>query len=574
MEPLTPGPGESDVDVDVSPYDPEETLSWGPLPNEPDRERLIHEAALHRLRIRLQCEENKDLRKEVRRTCEVRPDVFINDWLWTFDQRNPSIGLPADVPFLLRPRQEEFLWFMEDRYRRQESGLVEKSRDEGVTYMAGAWGLWHWLFDEGFKMGIGSRKSTLVDQLDNMDAIIPKIRYMLYKLPSWFLPNGFDRRFNDNVYRLFNPEKNCLFTGEGGTDIGRGGRSSAYLVDEHASIPKADEIEASLAYNCPTIFYVSTPKGVGNLFYRKRFSGRIQVFTFSWRDNPSKNFTDTRVVVRVNEETHEKEEVKEEYYPWYERECSRWDPVIIAQEIDLDYTASIEGIIIPGKYVQSAVDLELPEVGPVIASLDVGEGKAENSFGIRRGPVVTFTHSWLDANTVITGRRSARWCQRHKVNHFRFDRMPSGVAGVLDAWDPKKNGKINFTWEGYNGGLPPSVICYSDDPNLPAVVRFVNRKIEDLWSLRIRFFKTWQHVNGVASYPLDELISIPNDPTLIAQLSVTRYFQMETGKIRAEKKKELQSRGVASPDRAEMLYMMFSSWPVPRKPKTAIRSFD
>lgn|GEM_PF-3269057 len=72
---------------------------------------------------------------------------------------------------------------------------------------------------------------------------------------------------------------------------------------------------------------------------RRRFSGKHEVFTFHWRDDP-----------RKSEE-------------WYEQQKAKKNPVTVAQELDLDYTASIEGICIPAAWVRAAVGLPLP-AGP------------------------------------------------------------------------------------------------------------------------------------------------------------------------------------------------------------------
>ncbi len=64
--------------------------------------------------------------------------------------------------------------------------------------------------------------------------------------------------------------------------------------------------------------------------------------------------------------------------------------------------------------------------------------------------------------------------------------------------------------------------------------------------------------NGI-NYEIDELISIPDHPELIAQLSLPLHFYTETGKIQIESKKDMQKRGVASPDFADALVLAFAS---------------
>jgi phage terminase large subunit len=54
------------------------------------------------------------------------------------------------------------------------------------------------------------------------------------------------------------------------------------------------------------------------------------------------------------------------------------------------------------------------------------------------------------------------------------------------------------------------------------------------------------------------MISIPNHPRLIAELSQTLHHSTETGKIKLESKEDMARRGVKSPDFADALALAFS----------------
>jgi hypothetical protein len=56
---------------------------------------------------------------------------FINDWGMTYDPRNQT---EKYFPFILFPRQEEFVNWVYDSYRQSRRGLGEKSRDVGFTW--------------------------------------------------------------------------------------------------------------------------------------------------------------------------------------------------------------------------------------------------------------------------------------------------------------------------------------------------------------------------------------------------------------------------------------------------------
>ncbi len=79
--------------------------------------------------------------------------------------------------------------------------------------------------------------------------------------------------------------------------------------------------------------------------------------------------------------------------------------------------------------------------------------------------------------------------------------------------------------------------------------------------LRERFRKAWEYQEGTAKHPTDEMISIPNNATLISQLSTPLVEVAESGKLRIESKAKMRTRGVKSPDHADMLAYLFAPPP-------------
>src|SRR5262245_33404255 len=70
---------------------------------------------------------------------------WCNRWAWTYDPREPVASLPFD----LFPKQADFLRWLAERERLQHDGLVEKSRDMGITWLCCAHALHAWLFRPG-----------------------------------------------------------------------------------------------------------------------------------------------------------------------------------------------------------------------------------------------------------------------------------------------------------------------------------------------------------------------------------------------------------------------------------------
>lgn len=458
---------------------------------------------------------------------------WVNAWCWTYDPRET----PTDRPFDLFPKQAEFLTWLRDREDNQEDGLAEKSRDVGFTWLCVVYDVHAWLFRSGYSAGYGSRKLDLVDQIGNPDTIFEKVRYLLRRLPSWMLPAGFSQERHAGYCRIINPANGSTITGEGGDQIGRGGRKTRYTVDEAAYLEHPQLVDAALSQTTRCRIDVSTPNGMGNSFYKKRFGGSLPVFTFHWRDDPRKDDA------------------------WYAREQKRLDPVTLAQEVDIDYTASVEGICIPAAWVRAAVDVVLPPVSetyPLVAGFDVAEeGRNRSVYVDRRGPYVGEPESWGRANTTESAWRAARIAESRGAADVYFD--PIGVgAGVKGIWESSER-KLGFRAVPVNVGLQPTMALWPSGKTSRET--FANLKAELWWMLRTRFEKTFEFVTQGVAHPADEMISIPNCPELIAQLSLPLYQSTDTGKIKIESKDALRKRGVDSPDYAEALVLSIAPGP-------------
>lgn len=451
---------------------------------------------------------------------------WVRQWVWTYDPRESSSTLPFD-PF---PKQEEFLRWIEDHERRQRGGLVEKCRDAGVTWCCSLYAVHRWLFREGFAAGFGSRKVEYVDNKNDPKCIFEKLRFLVDNLPAWMMPAGWNREKHACFCKLINPANGATITGEGGDNIGRGGRTTIYFVDEAAFLERPRFIDRALSMNTRVRIDVSTPNGPGNPFFTKRFSGKVDVFTFQWRDDPRK--TDA----------------------WYAEMKETHDAVLVAQEIDIDYTASIEGICIPAAWVRAAVNLDLPESGPLIGSLDVAdEGANSNVFTTRRGPVVRRPIAWNGLNTTETAHKAADLAESLGVEELFFDSNGVG-AGVRGTWESSGR-ELKFIPTPVNTGLPPTDTYWPDGRT--SGEKFKNLRAEIAWLVRRRFEKAYEHVEQGVEHPPEEMISIPNDPNLIAQLSLPLVEHTDTGKVQLESKKSMRKRGIPSPDYFDSLCLCF-----------------
>jgi phage terminase large subunit len=459
--------------------------------------------------------------------CRADVVYWLDRYGRTYDNRlPPESRFPRFRPY---PKQVEFLRWLAERERLQQDGLVEKSRDAGVTYLCAGYALHGWLFREGFGAGFGSRKLELVDRLGDPDSIFEKLRIMLYRLPAWMFPAGFRRDEHDNKARLVNPANGSTVTGEGGDQIGRGGRKSIYFVDEAAYLEHPESIERSLSNTTNVRVDVSTPNGPGNPFATKRFGGAVPVFTLHWKDDPRKT------------------------QAWYDDFKRRKGAVTTAQELDIDYSASVEGICVPAAWVRAAVGLGLPESGPVVAGLDVAEDGPDRSVLVcRRGPVVRDPVDWGRLNTTQTAWRARDEAVLAGASAVNYDVVGVG-AGVRGTWASAD--RLPFVPVAVNGGSAPTPTRWPDGKT--SKEKFANLSAELWWLLRCRFERAYEYRELGTRHPAEEMISIPNHPQLIAELSSRLYFHTSVGKIALEDKKAMRKRGVKSPDFADALALSF-----------------
>lgn len=455
------------------------------------------------------------------------------------------------MPFDLFPRQEELLRFLNGRLIARSDGIIEKSRDIGFTWVAAGFALHRWIFVPGFKTTFGSRKEEYVDRIGDPDSIFEKIRLLRSNLPPWMLPKGFDPRRHDNHMQILNPENSNTIRGEAGDNMGRGGRSTIYIIDEGAFIERADRVDAATAGNADVRIWASSVNGMGNAFARKRFNAPPeQVFRFHWRDDPRKT------------------------EGWARKKQASMEPHLWASEYEIDYAASVEGVCIPAKWVEAATRIaSLMPLDPAargVAGLDVGGGgKGKSVFVARFGPIVRKPVSWGDPDTIETAHRGLDLAveaktQRSdgtpaKVRVLKFDSVGigQGVAAAL-----ARHAREGLQALGVNVGEPPSDTRWPDGET--STEKFANLKAE-LWFLARQAFKaTYETVRAIEGdpeatrHPADELISLPTDATeLITQLSLPRWFRTEKGKMILETKQQLAQRGIPSPDFAEALILTF-----------------
>lgn len=524
----------------VAVYEPDKPIT-GPLPFKFDFKNPDYGAVFrHRIEALQRIRANPSSLPLLKAYYKENIAQFISDWGCTLDPRNVERGLPALIPFILFQKQIEWVNWIIDHWRRQLPGITEKTRDTGMSWLSVAVACSMCQHYNGLSVGFGSRKEEYVDKIGAPKSLFHKARVFMHNLPVEFRGSwNIDR---DAPHMRINfPDTNSNISGEAGDGIGRGDRASIYFVDESAHLERPQLVEESLSQTTNCRQDISTPKGMDNPFAQKRFGGVIDVFTFHWRDDPRKDQT------------------------WYEKQKREKDPVTIAQEIDLDYSASVEGIVIPNDWVRAAVDahlkLKIEPTGERSGALDVAdEGKDTNAFCGAHGVVIEHIEEWSGKGSDIfsTVQKAFLLCDERGYKKFKYDAdgLGAGVRGDARVINDKRlTGKL--TADAFRGSEAPFNPEGEDVKGRKNKDFFANRKAQGWWALRLRFQNTFRAIEG-GEFDADSIISIPSKMAclqkVITELSQPTYDINLAGKVVINKAPE----GAKSPNLADAIMIRFA----------------
>ena len=511
----------------------------------------------------LKLREAEDLQFGAREYYRRHPVEFINHWCNTYDPRNAGGPTPPRMPFVLFQRQQQLVQFLSECLKSQESGLVEKSRDMGATWVCASVSIWLWLFWPGSAIGWGSRKEALVDKIGDPDSIFEKMRIVLRGLPRELWPAGLKPDEHLTSMRFVNPETDATIIGEIGDNIGRGGRKLIYFKDESAHYERPEKIEAALSDNTRCQIDISSVNGVGNVFHRKREAGvewqpdivlpkgKTRVFVMDWRDHPAKTqdwYDQRRVQARDNGLLH-----------------------VFAQEVDRDYSAAVEGVVIPPEWVKAAIDahvkLKFDDSGGWCAALDVAdEGLDTNALVKRKGVILKSCEEWGERDTGVTARRAVKSCEGLGLVELQYDCIGVGAGIKAETNRLVDEGLMPKTirlvpWNAGAEVLNPDGHVVDGDQDSPLNRDFyANLKAQGWWELRRRFEKTWRAINEPGfTWKADELISLPSTLPLLRKIE--KELSQPTAGQGARLKLLINKSpsGTRSPNLADAIMMAY--WP-------------
>jgi phage terminase large subunit len=276
--------------------------------------------------------------------------------------------------------------------------------------------------------------------------------------------------------------------------------------------------------------------------------GKTRIFIFDWKAHPGK----TR--------------------DWYDLRRARAEAEgllhLFAQEVDRDYAAALDRVIIKPEWVKGSIDAHIKlgfgDDGKKIAGLDVAdEGGDKNALAIRHGVILKYIENWGEGDTGATARRALQKVVEYSCSELYYDSIGVGAGVKAETnrlrgeWAIPKGLKI-LPWNAADTPDRPNERLIPNDTHSPKNEDFfLNLKAQGWWNLRVRFEKTYKAVIHGIKYDPAELISLPSDLPLLheieRQLSQATQNHNGKGKLVVDKMPE----GAKSPNLADAIVMCY-----------------
>jgi len=476
----------------------------------------------------------------VREYYKRNPAAWVNDWSTTFDPRNPERGIPSFTPFVLMPFQVRWLEFIARNWRLGQYNLTEKSRETGLSWLAVSFSVWLCIFHDGVRVGFGSYKAELVDELGNPGSLLEKMRILLRNLPREFRGGWIEEQHSKRNQIDF-PATRSAVSGAVGDNIGRGDRTSIFFVDEAAHLEHPILVDQALSATTNCRADISSVRGYANSFAQKVHEGKLPVFRASWRDDCRKDAA------------------------WEKKMRDTHGDTTFGQEFDADYMAGEDGQVLDGKKLSACVDahkkLGIRATGQLRAGLDIATvGRDLNALAIKHGVVLKHVSVWKEPQVKQTTARALRECHTLECTEMAYDAIAVGYSvGEF----------VHGLTEGTGQEMRAEPFVAGESPENPTQLfpggtmknenMFANKAAQGAWNLRRLVDNTYRAVElGDTTIDRDEIFSIDSEtvtdiPSLLAELSRPTYSTNTAGKITVDK----APPGTRSPNRYDAVMIAF-----------------
>ncbi len=243
--------------------------------------------------------------------------------------------------------------------------------------------------------------------------------------------------------------------------------------------------------------------------------------------------------------------------------------------MDRNYSASVEGVIIPPEWVKAAIDahkkLRFDDSGAWGGALDVADGGGDvNALVKRKGVVLRYAELWGERDTGVTTRRAITACQTTSPMDLQYDCIGVGAGVKAEAnrlaIDEKvmPKGLRLIPWDAGAGVIDPEGRVVEHDKDSPLNKDFYqNLKAQGWWMLRRRFELTYRAVTDPTfTWSAEDLISLPSDLPLLRQIEkeLSQPTIGQSGRLKLIVNKTPE--GTRSPNLGDGIMMAY--WPIKR----------
>ena len=305
----------------------------------------------------------KENRRIALELCEKDPKFYINNFVYTFDPREKKDKdgkkKEQDLPFLLYDFQEDMVDNITESIETKTDTVIEKSREQGATWVLIGLANWGWKFRK-WDCLLGSMTADDADTRGDINTLLEKVRYIERFLPNW-MKEGIKEGETDKSMIIRSPKNNAILRAEANKAyFGTGSRYRWCLLDEFAKWDKYDDAAwRSLSATTECRIALSTPSDRGRMckFFELIEMGTKKL-TFHWILHPEKNinlYTEREEGKKTFINLNNKEDLKKTMElrkagikvgsDWYDYEKIRNNAKDLAQEVDMDYDASLSGAI-------------------------------------------------------------------------------------------------------------------------------------------------------------------------------------------------------------------------------------
>lgn len=423
---------------------------------------------------------------------------WCNNYAWLQD---PESDDPEnkDIPFLLYNFQEEAAREIIKAAKEGYDLPIEKSRAMGMSWTIVCIIVWGWHFQK-WDCLLGSEKAEKVDKKGDMGTLIEKCRYIIASQPEWIMPRLNKKEYDKNML-LVSPKHGAKIKGDSNsTKFGRGDRSKILLADEFSSWDKTDIASwRSCKATAKCRICLSTPNERGkNCWYYQVVNNAkkkgLPYLRLHWTLHPL-------FAADLNYDDEGKPTS-----PWYEKmKREAVSDIEVAQELDIDYSASATGKVFP------SFDLETNVVETVIENGKEVSGLKYNSllplyiswdFGLDQTALIWFQPDGKYINIIDEYVNDGTSAEGSDIYHY-IDIIDSrNYKDAIHYGDPHSGNNRNLAARGQSNGsiLIRNGIRFKKFNKVPKINERISSgrnmmdriRISDKCILTIDCFSQWQ----------------------------------------------------------------------------------